>query len=29
MGPSLCLTHDGKKEELNVDFVLSIGSFDP
>ncbi len=28
MGSSLCLTLDGKREELNVDFVLSIKSFE-
>jgi hypothetical protein len=28
MGSSLCLTLDGKREELNVDFVLSPESFE-
>jgi len=28
MGSSLCLTFDGKRKDLNVDFVLSIGSFE-
>ena len=28
MGSSLCLTLDGKREELNVDFVLSIEGFE-
>jgi hypothetical protein len=27
-GSSLCLTLDGKREELNVDFVLSPESFE-
>jgi len=27
-GSSLCLTPDGKREELNVAFVLSIESFE-
>jgi hypothetical protein len=28
MGSSLCLILDGKREDLNVDFVLSIESFE-
>lgn len=28
MGLSLCLTLDGKREDLNVDFVLSIESLE-
>ena len=28
MGSSLCLTLDGKRDELNVDFVLLIESFE-
>jgi len=28
MGSSLCLTLDGKREELNVDFILSIESLE-
>jgi len=27
MGSSLCLTLDGKREKLNIDFVLSPESF--
>jgi hypothetical protein len=28
MGPNLCLTLDGKREDLNVDFVFSIENFE-
>ena len=28
MGSSLCLTLDDKREELNIDFVLSKESFE-